>query len=349
MIKIGIIGCGKIAEVRHAPEYNENPNSELVAYYDANRARAELLQGLFGGTVYDSVDALLASDVDAVSVCVANVAHAEITIAALEAGKHVLCEKPMATTLADCEAMNAAADKAGKYLMIAHNQRLARAHVKARALIEAGEIGDIISFRTVFGHPGPEGWTGKKDSWFFDKKKAAFGAMADLGVHKTDLLHFLCGDVIDEVSATITTLDKTFPDGSPITVDDNSFCIYRMRGGATGTMHVSWTFYGEEDNSTILYGTEGIMRCYADPTYSLIVEKPNGERTLYELDQMTSNKEQTTGGRTNTGVIDAFIESLVTDTAPAISGKEAIQSMRVIFAAEKSAETGETIKIAHNE
>ena len=117
MIKIGIIGCGKISEVRHAPEYFENPNCEITAYFDINTKNAEALAEKFGGKVYDSVDALLASDVDAVSVCVANRFHAEISIQALKAGKHVLCEKPMATTPEDCEAMVAAAKEAGKYLI----------------------------------------------------------------------------------------------------------------------------------------------------------------------------------------------------------------------------------------
>lgn len=345
MVKTGIIGCGKIAEVRHAPEYTENPNSSVVAYYDAFPERANALAAQFGGQVYGSIEELLQSGVDAVSVCVANADHASATIQALQAGKHVLCEKPMATTLADCEAMNAAAKASGKFLMVGQNQRLAKAHIKARELIEAGEIGRILSFRTTFGHPGPEAWTGARNSWFFDKKRAAFGAMADLGVHKTDLLHFLTGDVITEVEAQLATVDKTFPNGEPITVDDNAFCIYRMRGGATGTMHVSWTFYGQEDNSTVLYGTKGILRCYADLQYSLILEKPGGQTTRFELDQMTSNEEQTSGGRTNTGVVDAFVQSIVTGTPPAISGEEAIKAMRVIFAAETSAAAGRAIAV----
>ena len=103
MFGIGIIGCGKIAQVRHIPEYNDNPDAKLVAFYDLNAARAKALAEQYGGRAYESVEALLADpNVDAVSVCSANASHAEITVAALEAGKHVLCEKPMATTLAAC-------------------------------------------------------------------------------------------------------------------------------------------------------------------------------------------------------------------------------------------------------
>ena len=90
MFGIGIIGCGKIAQVRHIPEYNDNPDAKLVAFYDLNTARAKALAEQYGGRAYESVEALLADpNVDAVSVCSANASHAEITVAALEAGKHV--------------------------------------------------------------------------------------------------------------------------------------------------------------------------------------------------------------------------------------------------------------------
>ncbi len=337
MLNIGIIGCGKITQVRHAPEYAENPQCRLTAFYDFIPERAQETAERYGGKAYPSVDALLDSGVDAVSVCVANADHAAVTLKALEKGKHVLCEKPMATTLADCEAMARSARERGLTLMLGHNQRLAGAHAEARKRVEAGEIGRVISFRTTFGHPGPEGWTGQKNSWFFDPKRAVFGVLADLGIHKTDLLQYLLGEPIVAVKASFRTLDKKYPDGSPIDVDDNAFCIYRTESGATGTMHVSWTFYGEEDNSTVLYGTKGILRCYADPVYSLIAEHPGGETERVALDAMTSNKEQTSGGRTSTGVIDTFVHSVLTGEKSVCDAQEALRSMRVIFAAQRSA------------
>ena len=190
MFGIGIIGCGKIAQVRHIPEYAEHKDAKLLGFYDINQERAAALAEQYGGTAYATVEELLANpDIHAVSVCAANFAHAELTIAALNAGKHVLCEKPMAVTLAECEAMVEAARKNNKFLMIGHNQRLAKAHAVARKLIIDGLIGDIVTFRTTFGHGGPETWSVDPglNTWFFDKTRAAMGAMADLGIHKTDL------------------------------------------------------------------------------------------------------------------------------------------------------------------
>lgn len=348
MLNIGIIGCGKITQVRHAPEYAENGQCRLTAWYDALPGRAQAMADEFGGTAYDSMEALLASGVDAVSVCTANADHASAAIAALKAGCHVLCEKPMATTLADCLAMQEAAQKSGKRLLIGHNQRLARAHVEARRRIEDGEIGRVVGFHTMFGHPGPEGWTGQRNSWFFDKKRAAFGVMADLGVHKTDLLHYLLGERIVEVSAMLATVDKTYPDGTPISVDDNALCIYRTESGAIGQLHVSWTNYGVEDNSTRIYGTEGVLRLYDDPECSLILEKRDGTVERVRLDLLTSNKEQTSGGRTSTGVIDSFVEAIETGATSPLDVGEAIQAMRVIFAAEQSAAKGCSVRVDYD-
>ena len=343
MFNIGIIGCGKIAQVRHIPEYAAHPQARLWGYYDLNQDRARELAEQYGGKVYPSWRDLLADpDIHAVSVCAANNAHAEITIAALEAGKHVLCEKPMATTLAECEAMVAAAQKSGKYLMIGHNQRLAKAHARARKLVEEGAIGDIVTFRTTFGHGGPETWSVDpgKATWFFDKKKAARGALAVLGIHNPHLIQFLTGQRVVETTAVVTTLDKKGPDGRLIGVDDNAVCIYRMSGGAVGTMTASWTYYGAEDNSTILYGTRGIMRIYDDPAYSIKITTADGENILYDIDQIQTNDNQT-----KSGVIDLFMDSLVNGTPPEISGEEALSAMRAVFASIRSAETGERVTV----
>ena len=149
MLKIGVIGCGKIAQVRHIPEYAANENVELAGFYNPTKSRAEDMVKKYGGRVYDTAEELLSDEsIDAVSVCSANYSHAELAIKALRAGKDVLCEKPMATTLEDCMAMVAAAKESGKRLMIGQNQRLAKAHVEAKKFLDAGLIGSAVTFRT---------------------------------------------------------------------------------------------------------------------------------------------------------------------------------------------------------
>ena len=126
--------------------------------------------------------------------------------------------------------MVAAAKESGKLLMIGQNQRLTAAHMMARDMIRDGVIGKVISFRTAFGHGGPETWAIKpgKDTWFFDKSKAAMGVMADLGIHKTDLIQFLLGQRVVATTAMLCTLDKRGADDELIGVDDNAICIYKI-------------------------------------------------------------------------------------------------------------------------
>lgn len=343
MIHVGIIGCGKITQVRHAPEFADNPNVVLSGFCSMHGNRAEALAAQYGGRVYETYQEMLADpQIDAVSICTANHTHAEIAIAAFQAGKHVLCEKPMAMTLADCEAMVAAADAAKRHFMIAQNQRKAQAHIVARRLLAEGAIGDIISFRLMYGHSGPDNWSADAGSntWFFNKDKAIMGVAADLGVHKTDVLHYVTGLKITEVTAQVATLNKKNPDGTPISVDDHAFCLYKLENGVMGTMTVSWCFYGEEDNSTIFYGTKGIMKIYDNPDFGIRISQPGGNEICYKLGTIMTNDNLF-----KSGIIDSFVDTVLEKQAPEITGREVLATMRAIFACAESARTGKTVPV----
>ena len=341
MYRIVIIGCGKIAQVRHIPEYIASVKAELAAFYDLNAARAEELAARYHGKAYHNVDELLDSGVDAVSVCTSNATHAEITIKALEKGIPVLCEKPMAVSLAEAEAMTEAAARSGKVLMIGQNQRLNGTHRMARDIIRRGDIGKVLSFRTIFGHGGPETWSidPGKNTWFFDKSRACMGAMADLGIHKTDLIDFLLDDEVVSVSASVTTLDKKDAEGNLIGVDDNAICIYTMKSGAVGTMTASWTYYGEEDNSTTIYGTDGIMVIYGPSGHSISITLKDGSHIYYDIDRMQTNDAQT-----SSGVIDEFLLSLDRGWAE-ISAASVLPAMKAVFGAIESSRTRREVRI----
>ena len=346
-LSVGIIGCGKIAQVRHIPEYLANPQARIIGLFDLSQARAEeVAAGIPGAQVFSSWESLLASpDIDAVSICTANVSHAEIAIAALQAGKHVLLEKPMATTLADCERIVDAANSSPGLLMLDHNQRFTKAHQLARDLFQGGAIGDLVGFRTTFGHGGPETWSVDPgpNTWFFDATKTTMGAVGDLGVHKTDILHFLTGQRVTQVQAQLATVEKVDAAGKPIAVDDNAIAIYTLSGGAIGTMVASWTFHGTEDNSTVLYGKSGIMSIYSDPDYQVVVIRPGAPPERYEVEPMQTNDNQTASG-----AIDAFIEAVTLGLPSPVSGEEALAAMRAVFAAIESSRTGNTIAVPEN-
>lgn len=343
MLKVGIIGCGKIAQIRHLPEYQANEKVEIVGLYDINESRAYTLADTYHTKVFETYQSMLEdSQIDAVSVCSSNQSHAEISIAALRAGKHVLCEKPMATKLKDCEAMVEAAKANRKFLMIGQNQRLTAAHQKARELIASGEIGKVLTFRTTFGHGGPETWAIEpgRNTWFFSKEIAAMGTLADLGIHKTDLIQYLLNQTIIETMAYMNSLDKTYENGNLIEVDDNAICIYRLDGGAVGTMTASWTYYAHEDNSTVIYGTQGELRLYDDPAHSVVLHQAGKEPVYFNVDKIQTNENQT-----KSGVIDLFVDCLEKENYEPLSGESVLKAMRAVFGSIQSSETRRCVPV----
>ncbi|MHA7582641.1 Gfo/Idh/MocA family protein [Paenibacillus vandeheii] len=336
-IKVAVFGCGAIAERRHIPEYAANENVELVAFADPIVERAEKMAETYGGKAYSSYEELLASEeVDAVSVCTPNYLHAPMAIAAANAGKHVLVEKPMAVTTEEGERMIEAAKKNGVYLMVGHNQRLMPPHVKAKEILDSGKLGKVLNFRTSFGHPGPEGWSvDGAESWFFRKEEAIMGAMGDLGVHKSDFIRYLLDDEVSEVAGFISTLHK-----ENTKVDDNATCLLRMKSGAIGTLVASWTQYRAGDNSTVLWCENGVMKIGTVEGDEVIVELTNGTVETYKVGAMATNEKQVPSG-----VIDAFVDSIVTQTPPSISGEEGLRSLQVILAAFESEKTGQIVKL----
>ncbi|MCA0985516.1 Gfo/Idh/MocA family oxidoreductase [Halobacillus yeomjeoni] len=333
-MKVAVIGCGSIAQHRHLPEYEANEDVVLTAVCDINEDRVDEISKQYGAKAYTDYQLLLEKEnVDAVSVCLPNYLHAPVTNAALNAGCHVLCEKPMATSKEEAESMIAAAEKNGKKLMIAHNQRFVPSHQKAKKLIAAGEIGKVYSFRTAFGHGGPEGWSvDGADSWFFKKDQAFIGAMGDLGVHKADLLRYILGEEFVNVAGFVEGNAK-----ENSTVDDNAVCILRSENGIIGTMAASWAYNTSEDNSTIIYGENGTLRLEDHPHYSLVAEFNNGDVVNYQLGKIQSNDE---GGQSNSHVIDHFVNGVWKNGEILITGEEGMKSLEVILAAVQSSESG---------
>lgn len=327
-ITVGIIGCGSITKYRHAPEYKANPHVDEIVFFDRSIERAKELAEQFGGRVVETVEELFNDPtIVAVSDCSSNEAHHINSTQALLHGKHVLCEKPLAISVKDAEKILEAQAVSGKKLMVDHNQRFTKAHRRARKIIENKELGEVLTFRTSFGHQGPESWGVDKSNatWFFKKNRSHTGVAGDLGIHKIDLIHYLLDDEIEDVHAFHGALDKVDENGEPIEVCDNVVCALKTKKGRLGTAAFSWTYYGSEDNSTTIYCQKGIIKIYQDPTNQLIVETKDGEVIKYELEPIQTNDNQT-----STGVIDAFIDAILNDKEPLVTGHQALTSLRVI-------------------
>jgi UDP-N-acetylglucosamine 3-dehydrogenase len=342
-VKVAVIGCGAIGQRRHIPEAAANTDVKLVALVDIKKDRVEEFAKKYQTDAYtDYKDMLKKAEVDAVVVGTPNAVHATQAIDSLNAGKHVLVEKPMATTREEAKAMLKAAEKNKRFLMVGQNQRLMPPHAKAKEIMESGRLGKVLTFQTTFKHPGPDGWSvdGAK-SWFFKKNEAVMGVTGDLGVHKADLMRYLLGQEFSEVSGFVGTLDKKDDRGKPIQIDDNAFFALRTRDGVIGTMTISWTNYGQfEDNGTIIYCENGVLMLGSDPQFGVVVNYRNGNKEYHKVGAIATNTRQT-----NSGVMDMFVTAIQTNEPPPIDGNEGYKSLDVILTAMEAAQQGKTLKI----
>ena len=231
--------------------------------------------------------------------------------------------------------MLAAAKKARRYLMIGQNQRLMPPHIRAKEILDSGRVGKALSFRTAFKHPGPEGWSvdGAK-SWFFKAGAAIMGVTGDLGVHKADLMRWLLGQEITEVSGFLGTLDK------PTELDDNAYLTMKTSKGVLGSMILSWTNYGAEENYTVVYCQKGVISIGTDPDYGVVVNYANGDEEKHKVGEIATNEKQVASG-----IIDAFTDSIRKKRKPAIDGMEGYRSLNVILTAMEAAKQNKTLKV----
>lgn len=344
-IRVGIVGCGMITQTRHAPEYAANPNVEIVGVYDIDEKRRKEFSMLYHCKAFATAEELLTDKgIDAVSVCSPNHTHASYSVMAMKSGKHVLCEKPIALNIEDSREMMQVAEETGKILMVGLNQRLLPTHRKAKEVLDSGAIGKIITFQTNFKHSGPENWSINRSNstWFFDKSKAFFGVLGDLGAHKLDIIRYLLGQEVEKINATIMTLDKKCPDGSPIGVEDNATCTFKMQDGLPGMMTVSWINYGEEDNSTIIYGDKGVMKVFGDYSEDIVLEMRDGSTVKYLVGKISTNTNQLASG-----IINEFVNSIKENRQPIVTGIDGHNTLAVIASAFESSALGQWVRVKY--
>ena len=341
ILQIGIIGAGTVVRVRHLPETHSNPHTKVAAICDIVESRVNEMAAQYDCKAYtDYKDLVQDPEIDAVIVAATNTTHAEMSIAALNAGKHVLCEKPMATNLADAKNMLDAASKSGKQLMIAHNQRLENAHIKAKQLINSGKLGKILTFTTVFGHPGSEDWAiDGEDTWFYKKDITGLGVLGDLAIHKLDLVRWLIDDDFTEAMAMLGTLSKTYPSGELIDVKDNAVCLLSTKKGVLGTMIASWS-YQKEENSTKIYGQNGVMEINTHPDYPLIIHYDHEQAEFHKTGKQSTNVQQV-----KSGVMDAFADALINEKEVPIPGIEGYKALEAVIACQVAYQEGNKVTI----
>jgi predicted dehydrogenase len=350
-LKIGIIGTGNIA-CCHIDSYLKNPNVELYAFCDINEALVTKMAEKYNiSRMFTDVNDLLKLDeLDAVSVCTWNSAHAPCTIAALNAGKHVLCEKPMATSAADARAMQEAAERSGKLLMIGFVRRFGNDCVILKDFIDTDYLGDLYYAKATYlrrnGNPG---------GWFGDKSRSAGGPLIDLGVHVIDFVRYVMGNPkpISVYGATFQKLlnrphikgDTGYVSASKSNddicdVEDLASALIRFDNGAVLSVEASFSLNMEKDCGSIeLFGTKAGAKL--DPELKLFTEVNN-----YLADVKLANSTALSFNGLFDNEINHYV-SCIRDGIPCRNpAQDGVEMMRILDAIYESAKTGHEIVLA---
>ncbi len=263
VIRVGVIGAGHAA-MMHLPALNHLPDTEVVALCSRRPDRAHLVAARYGvrNVVADYRDVLLDPGIDAVIIATPPYLHHQMVLAALEARKHILCEKPLARTLAEARDMAKMAESAGVVAMINHEYRFIPARARAKELIDEGYLGDPYSasvtvYRSSLNDPFGEAW-----DWLSEAAKGG-GMLAAAGSHHIDALRWWLGEIKAVAGATATMVKRRrLPESSqtaPVDADDNFAVLLRFVSGALATIHYSATATHDVGDEVILSGSEGIL------------------------------------------------------------------------------------------
>ncbi len=250
-LRVGVLGLGAIAQVVHLPVLSEIADIELVAVCDADKPKAKAIAARFGiPHVFESDDEVYKSDlIDALVICTPSHLHEPQSIAALEAGKHVLVEKPLALSSEASARVVAAAERAGKVLMVAMNNRFRPDALALKPFVDGGELGDVYLARGA--------WLNRKvrvvrPTWRHRKATAGGGAMMDLGVQTLDLaMWFLSYPKVKSICTHFHYTDA-------MEVEDSAAIIVRLANRGAVTLTVSWSLIADRDRHYMrLLGSRG--------------------------------------------------------------------------------------------
>lgn len=257
----GLIGCGGIGWLR-AQALHQSKENYLLTVHDLDESRANALASRNGSSVESSWKNLIKrDDVEAVIVSTPPSLHAEMAIAALEAGKHVLCEKPLARTPEECRQILDAAEKSGAFLATGFNYRFYPSVLKARELFDAGQIGKLDHIRSYSGYTAAD----HNHDWLHDYDVMGGGALRDNGIHLIDLTTYFLGEV-EEVKGMASNAVWGFQG-----CEDNGFVLMRNSDGNPASLQASWTEWQGYKFLIEIYGTRGCIRTSCFPMMTQVV------------------------------------------------------------------------------
>lgn len=319
VLKVGMMSFAHMHAMSYAHSLNAREDTALIGIADHDSERTQQIAGRLNTLAFEDYDALLASpEIEAVVICSENVRHRALVEMAAQAGKHILCEKPLATCVEDGQAMIAACQQAGVQLMTAFPCRFSPAFQRLKAVIDSGEAGKILAIRGTNRGRNPGGW-------FIQKSESGGGATMDHTVHVTDLMRWLLKDEVREVYAEVSNGigHQEF--------DDVGFLSLTFQKGAFATLDASWS------------------RPKAFPTWGDVTMEVVAEKGTLSMDMFAQNLvlySDTShsvswnfwGTDIDNGMVGAFAQAILKGEPVPITGEDGLRAAEVAFAAYRSAE-----------
>lgn len=344
MDKVGIalLGCGFIAEI-HANCYaGFARDARVEAVLGRTEARARAFAERFGIPRWftDYREALALDEVHIADICLPNYLHAEATLHAAAAAKHVICEKPLCMNLQEADQMIAACREAGVRLMYAEELCFAPKYVRAKALVDEGALGKVYLVKHSEKHFGPHA------DWFWDVSLSGGGVMLDMGCHAFEFFRWVLGK---PKARSVYSHMGTYVHGDKTKGDDNSIAIVEFDGPAAGMAEESWAKRGGMDDRAEVYGSEGVtyadllhgnaLETYSERGYGYAVEKAPETKgwtfTIYEEAWNYGFPQELTH----------FVECVKTGAQPLETGEDGRAVLEIIMAAYQSAATGKRVDL----
>jgi len=351
-LRIGVVGVGGICKGAHVPAYLKDERIEIVALCDIKVERAEEVKEKYfnDADVYSDFRELLKDEsIDAIDICTPNYLHSIIAVEALNAGKHVMCEKPDAVSVEEVLKMQKASEDNGKLLMVMRNNRYMETSAYAKKYIEAGKMGEIYAGRCGWirrrGIPG-------KGGWFTTKAESGGGPLIDLGVHMIDLAIWLMGNPTP-VAVSGSTYCKfadtdasdsehsAFGDakaGGTFDVEDLAMGMIKFDNGATLQIEFSWASNIKEETRFVeLRGTKSGFNWH-DGKLDIFTEDDVQNGVLVDYDPKIKNV--ISGHAAN---IIHFVDCVTTGCEPCFKPQQGVDMIKILSAIYESAKTGREV------
>lgn len=325
-IGIGVLGCGKHAWMGHFPWYDRNKKVEIVAVYSRTEPHAKKAAKRWKVKAWytDCKDLLKRDDIDAVSICAPVNIHKEMVIAAARAGKHILCEKPMALSSGEAEEMIKVSNENKVILMVGFCHRFYQLNARVKKFIEEKKLDKLIMFHNRFNLD-----VNYEGTWFAQKDRCGGGVIMDCGVHSVDLFRWLVG----EVKSVCTSMD-TFV--QKMEVEDTGIITLRSKKGVLGVIELSWSTPSSE-NTVEIYGSKGTA-----------IVNYNKNELRYKIKKgrwITIKNKESYENQTFKLEIDHFIDCLIKKKQPMADGRDGLKSLKIIEAVYRSVEETRWIKV----